>query len=333
MGKHSAAAKPVLNTNRKAATAGALALAALGTGFQFHNPPKVDLVSNTATFELPEVKATPSVVVAPPVDGNDQEEYDAWVEAGMPDYIPDASHDEKNGDHGDDPTVELPVAGHDWTGVAECESSNDWDINTGNGYYGGLQFSPETWDAYGGEEFAPDAHQATQAEQIIVAERVAFDGYGDLAPQGIGAWPTCGQYLKDYAGVKPVDLNAPCSDSGVAFSEANMQPSAIKLARAICAVFGDRIDTIGGWRPSDPYPDHPSGLAIDIMVPDYFTPEGSQLGSDIAGWVMDHAKEYGANYLIHKQTYWQPDGYSYVMEDRGSDTQNHYDHVHVLVNP
>jgi len=79
---------------------------------------------------------------------------------------------------------------HDWTGVAECESSGDWSINTGNGYYGGLQFSQATWEAFGGTELAPRADLASPAGQIAIAEKV-LDG------QGIGAWPTCGKYLTD----------------------------------------------------------------------------------------------------------------------------------------
>jgi LysM repeat protein len=79
---------------------------------------------------------------------------------------------------------------HDWTGVAECESSGDWSINTGNGYYGGLQFSQATWAGFGGTDFAARADLASPAEQIAIAEKV-LDG------QGIGAWPTCGKFLTD----------------------------------------------------------------------------------------------------------------------------------------
>ncbi|MEU2348646.1 transglycosylase family protein [Modestobacter sp. NPDC049651] len=80
------------------------------------------------------------------------------------------------------------VTTHDWTGVAQCESGGDWDINTGNGYYGGLQFSQSTWAAFGGTALAPRADLATPAQQIQIAEKV-------LAGQGIGAWPTCGKKL------------------------------------------------------------------------------------------------------------------------------------------
>lgn len=68
-----------------------------------------------------------------------------------------------------------------WDKVAQCESGGNWSINTGNGYYGGLQFSASTWRAYGGSGMA---HQASKAEQIRIAEKV-------LAGQGPGAWPVC----------------------------------------------------------------------------------------------------------------------------------------------
>ena len=79
-------------------------------------------------------------------------------------------------------------AEHDWTRVAQCESSGNWSINTGNGYYGGLQFSPSTWASFGGLAYAPRADLATKAQQIAVAEKV-------LAVQGPRAWPTCGLLL------------------------------------------------------------------------------------------------------------------------------------------
>jgi resuscitation-promoting factor RpfA len=77
---------------------------------------------------------------------------------------------------------------HNWDGVAQCESSGNWSINTGNGYYGGVQFSPSTWREYGGAAYAARADLATKAEQIVIAEKV-------LVGQGIGAWPTCGHFL------------------------------------------------------------------------------------------------------------------------------------------
>lgn len=78
-----------------------------------------------------------------------------------------------------------------WDAVAECESSGDWSINTGNGFYGGLQFTQETWEAYGGAQFAARADLATKQQQITVAERVLDEGWNGNAPQGPGAWPVC----------------------------------------------------------------------------------------------------------------------------------------------
>lgn len=72
-----------------------------------------------------------------------------------------------------------------WDKVAQCESTGDWNINTGNGYYGGLQFASSTWKAYGGTAYASRADLASKSEQIAVAEKV-------LRGQGPGAWPVCG---------------------------------------------------------------------------------------------------------------------------------------------
>jgi len=71
-----------------------------------------------------------------------------------------------------------------WDDLAKCESGGNWAINTGNGYYGGLQFSHATWHGYGGGEFADYPHQATREEQIIVAERLR-------AARGYSPWPAC----------------------------------------------------------------------------------------------------------------------------------------------
>ena len=71
-----------------------------------------------------------------------------------------------------------------WDRVAACESGGNWHINTGNGFYGGLQFTSSTWLAYGGGSYAPRADLASPSAQIAVAQKV-------LASQGPGAWPVC----------------------------------------------------------------------------------------------------------------------------------------------
>ncbi|MCX4575461.1 transglycosylase family protein [Streptomyces sp. NBC_01571] len=80
----------------------------------------------------------------------------------------------------------------EWDSVAQCESGGNWSINTGNGYYGGLQFSASTWAAYGGTAYASTADKASKSQQITIGEKV-------LAAQGKGAWPTCGTGLSGAA--------------------------------------------------------------------------------------------------------------------------------------
>jgi hypothetical protein len=75
--------------------------------------------------------------------------------------------------------------GANWSAIAACESGGNWSANTGNGFYGGLQFTEQTWLANGGGQYASSANLASQAQQVAVAQRV-------LGSQGIGAWPVCG---------------------------------------------------------------------------------------------------------------------------------------------
>ncbi len=70
---------------------------------------------------------------------------------------------------------------HNWDGVAACESGGNWHINTGNGYYGGLQFAASTWSSTGGGDFASRADLASREQQITVANRL-------YAKAGLGPW-------------------------------------------------------------------------------------------------------------------------------------------------
>ncbi len=76
-----------------------------------------------------------------------------------------------------------------WNKLAQCETDGNWQANTGNGYYGGIQFDKQTWDAFGGEQYAAYPHKATRAQQIAVATKVR-DKRG-----GYGAWPSCSEQL------------------------------------------------------------------------------------------------------------------------------------------
>lgn len=92
----------------------------------------------------------------------------------------------------------------EWDQVARCESGGNWAINTGNGYQGGLQFSPGTWAAHGGTQYAPAANMATKDQQIAIAEHV-------LATQGRGAWPACGRGLSGATPRNVVNEPAPAA--------------------------------------------------------------------------------------------------------------------------
>ena len=83
------------------------------------------------------------------------------------------------------PAAQAETGGTVWDKLAQCESTGNWAINTGNGFSGGLQFTPGTWRAFGGTGVA---HHASREAQIVVAERV-------LAKQGWGAWPACSSKL------------------------------------------------------------------------------------------------------------------------------------------
>jgi hypothetical protein len=74
-----------------------------------------------------------------------------------------------------------------WDRIAACESGGNWSIDSGNGYYGGLQFDHGTWVANGGDAYANNANLASKAQQIAIAEKVK------AANGGYGAWPVCGQ--------------------------------------------------------------------------------------------------------------------------------------------
>lgn len=85
-------------------------------------------------------------------------------------------------------TTGSPASMAKWDKLAQCESTQNWSANSGNGYKGGLQFSDATWRAYGGTRYATSAHQASRLEQIAVAQKVQ-------QAQGWKAWPGCSRKL------------------------------------------------------------------------------------------------------------------------------------------
>ncbi|MGH3674065.1 MAG: transglycosylase family protein, partial [Pseudonocardiaceae bacterium] len=91
--------------------------------------------------------------------------------------------------------------GPNWDAIAQCESSGNWAINTGTGFYGGLQFTMSTWHANGG---VGNPANASREQQISVAQRV-------LSTQGIGAWPVCGKHARDNSPARPAIPVAPAA--------------------------------------------------------------------------------------------------------------------------
>ncbi|MFI1766355.1 transglycosylase family protein [Streptomyces sp. NPDC020800] len=142
-----------------------------------------------------------------------------------------------------------------WNKVAACESSGNWSINTGNGFYGGLQFTRSTWEAYGGTRYAPRADLASRSQQMTVAEKV-LDG------QGPGAWPVCSVRagLTRGGGAPEIHTDSATTHPARTSSVRDVQPQTTPQSRAgraetYTVVHGDTLSGIageqhvqGGWR-------------------------------------------------------------------------------------
>ena len=117
------------------------------------------------------------------------------------------------------------------------------------------------------------------------------------------------------------------------WSERNLTFDAVVIERYVHSKW-PQIKDVGGWRPSDPFPDHPSGRAVDIMMPNAGAAKDVPVGNEIAKYFQEHAAEYGIYYMIWRQRMWKasdPVGQWTGMSDRGSPTANHMDHVHITV--
>jgi len=122
-----------------------------------------------------------------------------------------------------------------WDALAQCESGGNWAINTGNGYYGGLQFNMTTWKAYGGPG---SPHTASKAQQIAIAEKV-------LAKQGWNAWPSCsrktgvrGHAADTSGGTTTVRASAPAPAAAPAAAGGNYTVKAGDTLSKIAAAHG-----------------------------------------------------------------------------------------------
>lgn len=114
--------------------------------------------------------------------------------------------------------------------------------------------------------------------------------------------------------------------AGVA-PENGLQVKTIWAARAISLLF-PQITTIGGYR-QDALKWHPDGLAIDVMIPNHNSPEGIELGDQIAGYALANAKRWGVDHVIWRQKIYPGLGKPSWTTNMGNETANHYDHVHI----
>jgi murein DD-endopeptidase MepM/ murein hydrolase activator NlpD len=182
---------------------------------------------------------------------------------------------------------------HNWDGVARCESGGNWAINTGNGYYGGVQFSQSTWAAYEGTTFAPRADLATKDQQIVVAERT-LDG------QGVGAWPTCGRFLTTAQPVvAKVPASAPITTKVQTRATTSPAPSSgwVKPINAPCgSPYGQRS---AGFHEGQDFP----------------TPIGTPVYAAAEGDVVRGAGEFTSGYVLA------------VSIDHGNSTFTEYGHL------
>ena len=124
-------------------------------------------------------------------------------------------------------------------------------------------------------------------------------------------WDSAGQIL------------AALSSAGSRYDLGPVKPQTSALADLLGPMF--KITTVGGWRASDPYPDHPSGLAADFMV------TSRAVGDALAAYAAQNADRLGIEYILWNQQSWYPGQGWRAMEDRGSITANHVDHVHITL--
>ncbi|MGE7387647.1 transglycosylase family protein [Streptomyces sp. NPDC004126] len=167
----------------------------------------------------------------------------------------------------------------EWDKVAACESGGNWSINTGNGYYGGLQFSSSTWAAYGGKAYAAQANQATKGQQIAIAEKV-------LKGQGKGAWPSCGVGLSNssYNGggsttpakPKPETKPAPAKPAPAKPAPAKPAPAKPSTPKTETETKGSGSGS-GNWTPGKP--STPKAETPQTGNGTYTVKEGDTLGT------------------------------------------------------
>jgi hypothetical protein len=182
------------------------------------------------------------------------------------------------------------------------------------------------------------------AVSLIVSAAIIFaQGEEPSSPAQAPAAPQAAQPFVPTAGPPSVATpaeaellaaSAPVANPNMSFAlpagvtpEEGLQVKTIWAARAISVMFPE-VTTIGGYR-QDPLPWHPNGLAIDVMIPDYHSDKGIELGNQIAGYALANAKRWGILHVIWRQGFYPGIGAPSWTADYGNETANHFDHVHI----
>ena len=146
--------------------------------------------------------------------------------------------------------------------------------------------------------------------------------------------PQAPPHIATAAETQSLAADAPAAAQSFQFSlpagvapETGLQVKTIWAARAISLLF-PQITTIGGYR-QDALKWHPNGLAIDVMIPNHNSPEGIELGDQIAGYALANAKRWGVDHVIWRQKIYPGIGKPSWTANLGNETANHYDHVHI----
>ena len=127
-----------------------------------------------------------------------------------------------------------------WDVVAKCESGGRWHINTGNGYYGGLQFNRSTWKANGGGKYAPTADKASKAEQIAVANRL-------YSKRGLSPWPSCGKKAGVYKGTATTAKKKATAKKSAVTKKASGKTYVVRSGDTLSSI-ARKQQVKGGWR-------------------------------------------------------------------------------------
>ena len=173
---------------------------------------------------------------------------------------------------------------------------------------------------------SPPETAAAPATGAEVPASIAAQQHNAVANAAhVGDTPTEAELLAASAPMAAQDFKV-ALPRGVA-PEEGLQVHTIWAARAISLMFME-IKTIGGYR-QDPLPWHPNGLAIDVMIPNHQSPEGIELGNQIAGYVLANAERWGVLHVIWRQGFYPGIGAPSWTADYGNETANHYDHIHI----